>query len=132
MTANEAFDFGLYKIDELQKETGVVIKIHPYDFDRFDEKHNKELIEKYSGDDRADPEKWCRIHFKSPMNDEQKEKIRELRNYLSMVGISSDSGGCAAGWDWEWDWSFRYIAKDNQEAREADDLLYDLFKEVGF
>lgn len=133
MTANEAFDFGLSKIDELQQETGVVIKIIPYDFTKFKDggKHEKELKEKYSGEECADHNKWCRIHFSNP-TDEQKEKIRELGNYLNMCGISSDQGGCAAGWDWEWDWSFKYVGKDNEEAREMRDQMYGLFKECGF
>ena len=129
MTADEAFEFGLCKIKELQQETGVKIKIHPYDFTRdFAKKYLEEPIE----EGQASTDKWCRIQFLNPMTDEQKKKIRELGNYLNMCGISSDSGGCAIGWDWEWDWSFKYTIKDNQEAREARDQLHELFKEVGF
>ncbi len=134
MTSDEALKFGLFKIDELQKETGIKIKIVPYDFTT---DHGKEMKIEYlrkhlnKEPNGASPHLWQRIHFVQP-NDEQKEKIRELHNYLNMCGISSDSGGCCEGWDWEWDWSFNYIAKDNQEAREANNQLYDLFDEVGF
>ena len=128
MTANEAFDFGLSKIKELQKETGIKIKFRQYDFTT---EHGKEVKEedKFKTEKHASHEKWCRITFCSPFTDEESEKIRELGNYLNMVGMSWDSGGCATGRDWEWDWSFKYVGKDNQEAREARDQLEDLFDE---
>ena len=129
MTPNEAFDFGLAKIDELQQETGIKIKFHPYDFTT---EHGKEVKEEPLEEHQASTDRWCRIQFLNPMTDEQKEKIRELGNYLNMCGISSDSGGCATGRDWEWDWSFKYTVKDNQEAREARDQLEDLLKNCGY
>jgi hypothetical protein len=129
MTADEAFDFGLAKIDELRHENGLKIKVIPYDFTR---DHAKKYLEEPVEKHQASTDRWCRINFKNPMTDEQHEKVRELGNYLNMVGMSWDSGGCAEGRDWEWDWSFKYVAKDNQEAREARDQLEDLFKEVGY
>ena len=126
MTPNEVFDFGLAKIDELRQEQGINIKVIPYDFTS---NHAKKYLEEPLEEDQASTDRWCRIKFKNPMTDEQKEKFRELGNYLNMVGISFDSGGCKEGRDWEWDWSFKYVAKDNQEAREARDQLEDLLGE---
>lgn len=129
MTANEAFEFGLSKIDELKHELGINIKVIPYDFTR---DHTKEYLEEPIEEHQVSTDKWCRINFLTPMTDEQREKIRELGNYLNLIGMSWDSGGCATGWDWEWDWSFNYVPKDNQEAREGRDQLDELFKKVGY
>jgi hypothetical protein len=129
MTANEAFEYALKEIDELRFEKSVSVKITPYDFTT---DHGKEMLEKYSpkniSPENASPKKWCKIKFVTP-NDEQISEIRELGNYLNLCGISFDSGGCAEGRDWELDWSFNYVAKDNQEAREARDQLEDIMKD---
>lgn len=129
MTANEAFDFGLAKIDELKREQGINIKVIPYDFTR---DHAKKYLEEPLEEHQASTDKWCRIHFKNPMTERQKEEISEIGNYLNLVGISFDSGGCEKGRDWEWDWSFKYVGKNNQEAREARDQLEDLLNQCGF
>ena len=128
MTANEAFDFGLAKIDELRQEQNLNIKITMYDFTRdFAKKYLEEPVEEH----QASTDRWCKITFRTPMTDEQLEKVRELGNYLNMVGMSWDSGGYITGRDWEWDWSFKYVGKDNQEAREARDQLEDIMSDLG-
>ncbi len=124
METIDAFYFAIEKIYEL-KEENIEVKITPYR--KVSEEEKQDLIKEYSGPERIPFDKWCKITFTINKDDDVR-KIQEVGNYLGMVGISFDTGGCKRQRDWEFDWSFSYIPKSEKfewiQAREdVEDMI---------
>jgi hypothetical protein len=101
MTPLDAYNLTLSKVKELEN-SGIVVKIKTSR-----SRKNQKIIKKYNRPDRVSPDKWIHVSFKT--KDKIKiAKIFDAGTYLSMCGISFDTGGCCDLRDWELDWSFSY------------------------
>jgi len=123
MTTIEAYNLTLDKINEL-RESGINVSMKPSR-----SRDNRELEQKYSGEDRIPSKLWYFVTFEIK-NSEQARKIMEAGNYLGMCGIRFDTGGMGNIRDWEIDWSFSYSAgEDNYEWILAREDVEDIINE---
>ena len=126
MTTQEAYDFTIDKVNELQK-SGIKVETRSCN-----SKDNPETIAKYSSPENVAPEFWVHISFKTD-NKPHLDQIHEAVNYLGMCGISFDTGGCCGQRDWELDWSFRYKEGDEDwEKRDTRDDVEDVLRSDAF
>jgi len=124
MNTLEAYDFTLEKIKELETHE---IKVH---FKESNSRNSKDCIKKYSGSERISPDKWYHVEM-SFDNEFQLNKMIEMQRYLSMCGISFDTGGMSGFRDWELDWSFKYTeGKENWTHIDQIDVMEDIISQL--
>ena len=122
MTALEAYELTLEKIDEL-KNDGIKVSFKNYPKDLI----NNEILNEYNDKEHIPHQYWKDVTFKN-VDEIEIEKISETLNYLSLCGISFDLYGCCGERTWQLDWSFRYTGKINDEWRDEKDQLESMLK----
>jgi len=124
MTPLDAYNIALNKVKELEN-SGIKVVIKPSK-----SRSNEDTIKKYDRADRVSPDKWIYVSFKT--NDKiEISKIFDAATYLSMCGISFDTGGCCGQRDWELDWSFSYEEKSekwewNEARSDVEEMIDDM------
>jgi len=126
MTILEAFEATKKKAEEL-KEFGIEVEFVPYSKKNHSQVYLDELKQKYPD---IPMDKWGTIKLKAT-NPIHFEKINDANNYLSMIGIGFDRGGCNGVIDWELDWSFSYTGEERAEDIQATNDLMDRLKYCG-
>ena len=101
MTPVEAYNLAMERIENLKKE-GIVITISESAL-----RTNPETIQKYNKPERIPPELWVHVEFNLTESDHYL-RLKQLAEYLSMIGVSFDVGGYKSTRCWEFDWSFKY------------------------
>lgn len=99
---DDAFALAMHLVNDLH-EAGVHLYFTP-------SKRSKdvEFVQKYSGPERARPEKWVHVHL-HPVTEQEIESVKRVEAQLHEFGIYFDTGGMVGlngQRDWEFDWSF--------------------------
>lgn len=114
----EAYELVMEKVFEL-KESGVDVVITPYDWaSRTPQEKEAARLNFINYKSILPIDKWSSISL-TYENEIERELIQDTGNYLAMVGICFDCGGCGTSRDWEIDWSFRYTGKEEPQHIEA-------------
>ena len=122
MNTLEAYQMALNKAAELEN-SGIKIVRTPYDQTKRHIEDIQALVEKYPD---LPIDKWVNIKF-YVNNIVEIESVVAAINYLSLLGIGFDRGGCATYLDWELDWSFDC---DNTERMEDIETTNDLVERI--
>jgi len=124
MTTEEAYELAIEKVNEL-KESGIDTEIIPSC-----QQNDLNTIKKYSKPENISPDKWINVSFHIEKEGDI-DKVFDAGTYLSMCGISFDTGGCCGCRDWELDWSFSYNKNEekmkwNETRADVEDMIKDM------
>lgn len=116
MNINEAYDYVMQKLDELEKEGFKIEKIPS------NSRNHQSTIDKYNLPGRLEPSKWYHITIYG----DDVQKIWDVQADINKKGIGFDTGGgCweGAGRDWEIDWSFHTELSARPKTTQSSDVM---------